>query len=145
MAPDSTPLHDANRSPRESRIVPANTYYVMPYFGHFVCVFSLAGSFSCAQISDYVSTATSAILWTIFGISILVMMLLGHPIFRLERKKMDEEGKEVTLRCPIIGFKACEVDLDLEGINKGLYDPEDGSVDPRLHDGCRYGPALLRI
>ena len=91
------------------------------------------------------STATSAIPWTFFGISILVMMLLGHPIFHLKHKKIDEEGKEVTLQCPIIGFKACEVDLDLEGINKGLYDPEDGSVDLRLHNGCRYGPALVCI
>lgn len=145
MAPDSTPLHDANRSPRERRLVPGNTYYVMPYFGHFAGVFFVTGSIACAQISYYVSTATSAVLWSIFAILVLVIMSFGHPVFLLERKKIDEEGKEVTLRCPIIGFKACEVYLDVEGINKGLYDHEDGSYDSRLHDGCRYGPALFRI
>ena len=67
------------------------------------------------------------------------------PYTYAERKKLDEEGKEVTLRCPLIGLKAFEVDLDLEGINKGLYDPEDGRADPRLHDGCRYGLALFRV
>lgn len=44
-----------------------------------------------------------------------------------------------------IGFNTCEVTLDLEGIRKGMYDSEDGNVDPRLHDGYWYGPALLRI
>lgn len=72
-------------------------------------------------------------------------MILAHPLCCAECKRIDEEGKEVLLYRPFIGFKACEVTLDLEGIRKGIYDPEDGNVDPRLHDGYRYGPALLRI
>lgn len=40
------------------------------------------------------------------------------PYTYAERKKLDEEGKEVTLRCPLIGLKAFEVDLDLEGVNR---------------------------
>lgn len=67
------------------------------------------------------------------------------PCTYAERKRIDENGELVTLRCPLIGFKIFEVDLDLEGIDKGFYDPEDGKPDPRLHDGYRYGPALIRI
>ena len=42
------------------------------------------------------------------------------------KRKTDGEGKEAMLRCLFIESKTFEVDLDLEGINKGLYDPEDG-------------------
>ena len=71
--------------------------------------------------------------------------MLLSPTFYVERKKTDEEGNEITLRCQLVGLKACEVDLDVEGIEKGLYDPPDGNVHPGLHDGCRHGRALLRI
>lgn len=73
------------------------------------------------------------------------MLILMFPSVYAERKKVDEEGKEVMLRCLLIGFKACDVDLDLEEIERDLYDLEDGNVDPKLHDGYRYGRALLRI
>ena len=53
-------------------------------------------------------------------------MILTHPLCCAERKKVNEEGKEVSLRHLLIRFKACEVALDLEGIRKGMYDPEDG-------------------
>lgn len=90
------------------------------------------------------SPTMTVMLWAGFAISCL-MMILTHPLCCAERKSLDEEGKEVLLRRPLVGFKACEVTLDLEGIRKGIYDPEDGHVDQRLHDGYRYGPALLRI
>ena len=146
MASHSTVLPDTNTnpSPRERRLVPANTYYDIPYLHPIVVLYGGLGAFSCAWISDFVSSTTTAILWTVFTISYLVLVLM-LPCTYAERKKLDEEGKETTLRCPLIGLKAFEVDLDLEGINKGLYDPEDGKADPRLHDGCRYGPALLRV
>ena len=146
MASHSTVLPDTNTnpSPRERRLVPANTYYDIPYLHPIVVLYGGLGAFSCAWISDFVSSTTTAILWIVFTISYLVLALM-LPATYVERKKLDEEGQEVTLRCPLIGLKAFEVDLDLEGINKGLYDPEDGRADPRLHDGCRYGPALLRV
>ena len=128
--------------PHERRRVPVNVYYSMPYYAHFFFIYSVGGSFFCAKFSDYMSTVASAALWIIFGASCLV---LYSPAFHVERKKLDEEGNEVTLRCPLIGFRACEVYLDVEGINKGLYDPEDSDIDRRLHDGYRHGPALLRI
>lgn len=73
------------------------------------------------------------------------MMILTHPLCCAEHKRLDKKGKEVLLCCPLVGFKACKVTLDLEGIRKGIYDPGDGHVDPRLHDGYQYGPALFRI
>lgn len=145
MASHSTvlPITDTNR-PRERRLVPVNVHYVIPYLQYIIILYGSLGAFSCAWISDSVSSATTAILWTVFTISYLLLVLM-LPCTYAERIKVDEEGREVTLRCPLIGFKAFEVDLDLEGINKGLYDPEDGKADPRLHDGCRYGPALIRV
>lgn len=59
----------------------------------------------------------------------------------MEHKKLDKKGKEVILQCPLIGLKAFE--FNLESINKSLYNPADGRTDPRLHDACQYGPALL--
>lgn len=141
MASDSSHLHDTN-APRERRRVPVNVYYSMPYYAHFFFAYSVGGSFFCAKFSGQMSTVASAALWTIFGVSCLV---LYSPAFQVERKKLDEEGNEVTLQCPLIGFRACEVYLDVEGINNGLYDPSDGNIDRRLHDGYRHGPALLRI
>lgn len=144
MASIVTPSLNTNDPPGERRRVPGNVYYVVPYYHHFLCLYGFLGSFFCAWISDYVSLTTTATLWTGYAISCMVM-ILTHPLCCAERKKVNEEGKEVLLRRPLIGFKACEVTLDLEGIRKGMYDPEDGNVDPRLHDGYRYGPALLRI
>lgn len=146
MASHSTVLPDTSTSPsaRERRLVPVNTYYVIPYLHHIIVLYGSLGAFSCAWISDSVSSATTAILWTIFTISYLGLVFM-LPCTYAERKKIDEEGNEVMLRCPLIRLKTFEVDLDLEGINKGLYDPEGGRADPRLHDGCRYGPALLRV
>lgn len=59
--------------------------------------------------------------------------------------RSDEEGRLVRVRRPLIGFKRFEVILDVDGINHGLYDAADGNTDVRLHDGCRYGYAWIRI
>ena len=146
MSSHSAVLPDTNSNPtfRENRIVPANTYYVIPYLHHIIVLYGALGAFSCAWISDSVSSVTAAVLWALYTISYLLLVLM-LPCTYAERKKIDEKGEEVTLRCPLIGLKAFDVDLDLEGIDKGLYDPEDGRADPRLHDGYRYGPALLRV
>lgn len=146
MALHNTISPEANTNPtsRERRIVPANTYYIIPYLQYIIVLYGTMGAFSCAWISDFVSSVTTAVLWILFTISYLLLILM-LPCTYAERKKIDENGHVVTLRCPLIGFKMFEVDLDLEGIDKGLYDPEDGRADPRLRDGYRYGPALIRI
>lgn len=146
MASHNTVLPETNTNPtsRERRLVPANTYYIIPYLHHIIVLYGTLGAFSCAWISDSVSSVTTAVLWAVFIISYLLLILM-LPCTYAERKKIDENGEVVTLRCPLIGLKIFEVDLDLEGVDKGLYDPADGRADPRLHDGYRYGPALVRI
>ena len=141
-SPASDPGH--HHHPRKCRRVPGNTYYYMPYYAHFFCIYTFAGSFGCSWFGEYLSFAEAAILWTVYVVSLLLLMLLS-PTLYVERKKTDEEGRDITLRCQLVGLKACEVDLDVEGIEKGLYDPPDGNVHPGLHDGCRHGPALFRI
>lgn len=139
-----SPETNNNPASRERRIVPANTYYIIPYLQYIIVLYGTLGAFSCAWISDSVSPVTTAFLWILFTISYLLLILM-LPCTYAECKKIDENGELVTLRCPLIGFKIFEVDLDLEGIDKGLYDPEDGRPDPRLRDGYWYGPALIRI
>lgn len=68
---------------------------------------------------------------------------LSLPAFT--QMRTDEEGKSARVRRPLIGFKRCEVALDIDGINNGLYDAMNGNTDLRLHDGCRYGNARIRI
>ena len=142
MSQDSTRLLD-NIDSEERRLPPGNIYYVMPYHEPFMLLYAFVGSLTCSFLSDSLSTSTSAILWVTYVVSCAVMIVF-HPEVCCERKKIDEEGKEVTLRCPVIGFKACEVPADLEGIKNGLYDEGD-RTDLRLHDGYRYGYARIRI
>lgn len=144
MSPDSPSSSDSDHHPSERPRVPGNTYYVMPYLAHFFFLFAITGSIGCAQLDKHLSSAEAAILWTVFGVSCLLLASLS-PALYVERKKTDEEGREITLRCPLVGLKAYEVNLDMDGIEKGRYDPPDGDADPRLHDGCRHGPALLQI
>jgi hypothetical protein len=59
--------------------------------------------------------------------------------------RLDEMGKSIQVLRPLIGFKIYEVALDVDGINDGLYDAADGNTDLRLHDGCRYEYARIRI
>jgi hypothetical protein len=40
--------------------------------------------------------------------------------------RTDEEGKSARVRRPLIGFKRCEVALDIDGINNGLCDARMG-------------------
>ena len=144
MTSGSPPSPNLDHHTGERRRVPANTYYVMPYLAHFFFIFAITGSIGCAQLDKHLSSAEAAILWTVFGISCLLLASLS-PALYVERKTTNEEGREITLRCQLVGLKAFEVNLDMEGIEKGRYDPPDGDADPRLHDGCRHGPALLRI
>ncbi|KAI9933933.1 hypothetical protein ASPWEDRAFT_168208 [Aspergillus wentii DTO 134E9] len=123
---------------------PANIYYTMPYYHQVFCCYIFTGSFACAWFTDYVSRTTEIFVWVAFAITCL-LVILANPFICTERKKVDEEGHTVTVRYPLIGFKRCEVALDLEGIKRGLYDSEDGNTDVRLHDGYRYGRALVRI
>ncbi|RJE24494.1 hypothetical protein PHISCL_03186 [Aspergillus sclerotialis] len=116
----------------------------MPYYVHVISIFTFAGAFSCSWFGQYLSSVKAAILWTGYVFSVMFLMLLS-PTLYVERKKTDEEGNEITLRCQLVGLKACEMNLDVEGIEKGLYDPPDGNIHPGLHDECRHGPALLRI
>ena len=83
-------------------------------------------------------------LWTGFAISCLVMILM-RPLYCAECKRVDKGGKEVLLHHPLVGFKACEVTLDLERIRKGIYDPEDGRLDRRLQDGIGTGLLYFRF
>ncbi|KAI9926118.1 hypothetical protein ASPWEDRAFT_38042 [Aspergillus wentii DTO 134E9] len=136
-------LNDNNNHGKYPR-APANIYYAIPYYHHFFVLYALIGSFACAWYSDYLSSTTTALLWTAYATFILAL-IIANPEICTERKKIDEQGKEVILRCPLVGFKSCEVALDLEGIKKGLYDAVNGRVDTRLHDGYRYGRALIRI
>ncbi|KAL4917323.1 hypothetical protein BDW62DRAFT_184219 [Aspergillus aurantiobrunneus] len=72
-------------------------------------------------------------------------MIATHPSICTDRTGSDETGMPVRVRRPLIGFKRWEVALDVDGIDNGLYDAPDGNTDPRLHDGCRYGYAWIRI
>lgn len=84
-------------------------------------------------------------LWTAHVLLILAIMA-QNPAICHERKKTDEDGREVMVQYPLVGLKCCEVELDLEGIEKGYYDMGPGeATDERLHDGYRYSTALLPI
>lgn len=136
-------LLDSIDTPEEPQRPAGNVYYVMPYYELFVLLYAFIGTFSCSWISDSLSGSGSAILWTSYVVSCGVLILI-HPEVCIEGKRVDEEGKEVVVRWPLVGFKACEVLVDLEGIRDGLYDEGD-RTDRRLHNGYRYGNALVRI
>ena len=136
---NSSPNH---HQPRQT--TPANVYYSIPYYEHFLLLYTFVGSFTCAQLSGSMSSTTGAILWTAYVLS-CVVFILTYPRLCVERARLDENGNHVTLRRPVIGFRMCEATLDLEGISKGWYDAPDGRTDSRLHDGYRYGYALIRL
>lgn len=58
--------------------------------------------------------AEAAILWTVFGIACLLPAFLS-PALYVERKKTDEERREIILQCQFLGTKAYGVNLDVEG------------------------------
>lgn len=139
----SVRLLDSVDAPDGRQRPPGNVYYVMPYYELVVLLYAFIGTFCCFWFSDSLSTSASAILWTSYVVSCAVLILI-HPEVCIEDKRLDEEGREVVVRWPLVGFKACEVLADLEGIRNGLYD-EGNRTDLRLHNGYRYGNALIRI
>lgn len=81
--------------------------------------------------------------WT--GWVITYALLIATPLsIYTDRERLDEVGKLVRVRRPLIGFKRCKVALDVDGINNGLNYAVNGNTDLRLHDGCRYGYASIR-
>lgn len=128
----------------KARRLPSNVYYFRPYSYYYVMVFIFLGAFTCAGLSDYASRGTCILLWTAY-ITLTLLSIIIDPLCVLEFKREDEDGREVVLRRPIVGFKAYEVVIDLEAIAKREYTVEGGGDDERLHDGYRYGLAFLRI
>ena len=123
---------------------PYNIYYSIPCYKPFFYSYIFVGSFTFAWITDYLPKVGQMCLWAGFAITCGLLIAI-HPSIYTERIRSDEMGKSVRVRRPLIGFKRCEIPLDVEGIDKGLYDAADGNTDSRLHDGCRYGYARIRI
>lgn len=129
----------------ERRRIPGNVYYIMPNYWSIFWSYGSFGAFGCQILESYVSANTSLMLWTGYLVFLVILGVL-NPAICHKCKKIDEEGKEVIVRYPLVGLRACEVELDLEGIEKGVYDkPEGKRTDEMIHDGRRYARALLRI
>lgn len=133
-----------NKSHDERPRKPYNVYYTIPYYKLFFYSYTFIGSFTFAWITDYLPIVGKACLWIGFAITCGLLIAI-HPSICTERIRIDETGKPVRVRRPLIGFKRYEVALDVDGINNGLYDATDGNTDLRVHDGCRYGYARMRI
>lgn len=136
--------HLLPNKPHERPRQPYNIYYTIPYYKRFFYSYTFIGSFTFAWISDYLPIVGKACLWIGFATTCGLLIAI-HPSICTERIRIDETGKPVRVRRPLIGFKRYEVALDVDGINNGLYDATDGNTDLRLHDGCRYGYARMRI
>lgn len=133
-----------NKSHDERPRKPYNVYYTIPYYKLFFYSYTFIGSFTFAWITDYLPIVGKACLWIGFAITCGLLIAI-HPSICTERIRIDETGNPVRVRRPLIGFKRYEVALDVDGINNGLYDATDGNTDLRVHDGCRYGYARMRI
>ncbi|PLB44240.1 hypothetical protein P170DRAFT_513456 [Aspergillus steynii IBT 23096] len=128
----------------QPRRLPSNVYYFRPYSYYYVMVFIFLGAFTCSGLSDYASQGSCILLWTAY-ITLTLLLITIDPLCVFEFKCRDEDGRDVILRRPVVGFKAYEVAIDLEAIAKREYTVEGGGDDDRLHDGYRYGYAFLRI
>ncbi|OJJ88684.1 uncharacterized protein ASPGLDRAFT_42257 [Aspergillus glaucus CBS 516.65] len=141
---DNTRLLPNNSHDDECPRKPYNIYYTIPYYKPFFYSYIFIGSFTFAWITDYLPTVGKICLWIGFATT-CGLLIATHPSIYTDQMRSDETGKSVRVRRPLIGFKSCEVALDVEGINHGLYDAADGNTDLRLHDGCRYGYARIRL
>ncbi|ODM15032.1 hypothetical protein SI65_09527 [Aspergillus cristatus] len=126
---------------------PTNTYYAMPNYYRILGAYAITGLFACAHITSSPSTTPTAAtpLWTNYFIT-LVVLLLMNPFLCFERTIIDEDRGKVVAKAPLIGFRSCEVQLDLEGVRNGVFDYDlrigHGRNDERLQDGARYGRAF---
>ncbi|KAL4893819.1 hypothetical protein BDV59DRAFT_24335 [Aspergillus ambiguus] len=123
---------------------PSNVYYSRPYSFFWPGVFIFVGAFSCAGLTDTVSRSASIFLWTAYILAVLVIMAID-PLCVFEKQEIDENGRSVPVRRPLVGFRSCEQVIPLEVLERRLYRTEDGEDQPRLQDGYRYGLAYVRI
>lgn len=141
---DNTHLLPNTSHNNERPRVPGNIYYTIPYFEPFFFSYVFIASFTLAWIADYLPTEGKICLWAGFAATCALLIAI-HPSICTERMRSDEAGRPVRVRRPLIGFKRWEVALDVDGIDRGLYDAADGNTDVRLHDRCRYGYAWIRV
>lgn len=118
-----TPTHTPSSRDPNSRHRPTNTYYSMPNYHRILGTYAITGLFACAHITSSPSTtsATTTLFWTNHLIN-LVVLLLMNPFLCFERTIVDNDGKTVSVRAPLIGFQSCEVELNLEGVRNGGFD-----------------------
>ncbi|KAJ6076641.1 hypothetical protein N7499_008622 [Penicillium canescens] len=123
---------------------PANIYYTLPYFEPVMYSYVFIGSFILAWVADYLTIVGKTCMWTGFAITCALVIAI-HPTITTDRIRPDEKGNPIKVRRPLVGFKRWEFALDIESIENGLYDDPDGNPDERLHDGCRYTYAWIRL
>lgn len=112
--------------PPNSRLQkPYNIYYTISYYKPFFYAYGPITSFTFAWIADYLLIPGKACLWTGWVIT-YALLIATHPSIYTDRERSDEVGKLVRVRRPLIGLKRCEVALDVDGINNGLYDAVHG-------------------
>ncbi|KAE8324911.1 hypothetical protein BDV39DRAFT_207429 [Aspergillus sergii] len=141
MADQETPTPHSNKPFLHP---PSNVYYTRPYSFFWPGVFIFVGAFACAGLTDTVSRGTSILLWTVYLLGILILIAID-PLCVWECQAVDENGRSVSVRRPLVGFRSCEQVVPLEVLEQRLYRTEDGEDQPRLRDGYRYGPAFVRI
>lgn len=114
---------------------PANLYYFRPYPAIYACLYIVMGAVLCSGLSSDSDLQGKwlAVIWSIYITSLLLLMVID-PLFCTEKKRIDEIGRTVKLRRPVVGWKSTEHVLALDSLADGLYTGNTNMQDARFGD-----------
>jgi len=113
---------------------PGNVYYFRKISYSWGVLIGGVSVFACLCVSESdVSLAAKITAWSIC-LLVLVVFSIIDPGNTNEKQVLDETGREVTLRRPIVGWKSTERYVFLDELATGTFDRDHGFEDERFRD-----------